>query len=172
MFAAALALPLAFAFLPQLEATLLGALTTVLFLGWLFRGRTLFLHGAEHRAIAAAESRALVATWAGSARPSRFALRCGTNFAAIALPLTFLVQTSWPFMAASYTPVILPALSLGLAMELWQAVQAAPRKLALVFLAPGLGLQRLTTREPTLDETRTALRAVAAVLAAAVAPLA
>ena len=34
------------------------------------------------------------------------------------------------------------------------------------FLLPGLALQRLTTREPTLDETQVALRAVAAVLRA------
>jgi uncharacterized protein YqhQ len=31
-------------------------------------------------------------------------------------------------------------------------------------LLPGLALQRVTTREPTLDETRVALRAVASVL--------
>jgi Protein of unknown function (DUF1385) len=168
VFATVLALPVAFAFLPHLEATLLGALTTAVFLVWLFRGRTLNLHGAEHRAIAASERRELVATWTGNAQPSRFALRCGTNFAALAIPLTFLLQTSWPLANAIYTPVLLPLLSLGLAMELWQAVQSAPRNLALVLLAPGLGLQRLTTREPTLDETRTALRAVAAVLDAAI----
>jgi uncharacterized protein YqhQ len=33
-------------------------------------------------------------------------------------------------------------------------------------LWPGLLLQRLTTREPTIEETRIALRAVAGVLAA------
>jgi uncharacterized protein YqhQ len=33
-----------------------------------------------------------------------------------------------------------------------------------VLLLPGLGLQRLTTREPTLEETRLALRATASVL--------
>jgi uncharacterized protein YqhQ len=32
------------------------------------------------------------------------------------------------------------------------------------FLLPGLALQRLTTREPGVDETRTALRATASVL--------
>jgi len=164
VFALALALPVAFAFLPGVAATALGAATTLVFLLWLFRGRTLQLHGAEHRAIAAAEARSLVATWTGAARPTRFALRCGTNFAALALPLTYALQSAWPFTSATYTPLLLPALSLGLAMELWQAVHAGPRSLARVLLAPGLALQRLTTREPTLEETRTALRAVAAVL--------
>jgi uncharacterized protein YqhQ len=165
VFASALALPLAFAFLPELLATALGVLTSLLFIAWLFRGRTLFLHGAEHRAIAAAERRELVATWTGNTRPSRFALRCGTNFAALALPLTFLVQEWWPFAPAPYTPIVLTAFSLGLAMELWQAVHAGPRHVARALLVPGLVLQRLTTREPTLDETRVALRAVAATLA-------
>src|SRR5215208_6494918 len=59
-----------------------------LLLAMLFRGRTLALHGAEHRAIAAAEARQLAGTWDGSARPSRFSLRCGTNFAALAAPVT------------------------------------------------------------------------------------
>ena len=45
------------------------ALLTALFLGWLFRGRTLRLHGAEHRAIAAAEEGRLEACWSGDARP-------------------------------------------------------------------------------------------------------
>jgi hypothetical protein len=165
VFALALALPLAFAFLPGTFATILGAATTAAFLVWLFRGRTLQLHGAEHRAIAAAESRSLVATWAGEARPTRFALRCGTNFAALALPLTFALQEWWPFAPATYTPLALTGLSLGLAMELWQAVHRAPRRLAQLLLAPGLALQRLTTREPALAETRVALRAVATVLA-------
>ena len=49
-------------------------------------------------------------------------------------------------------------------MELWQLVQASTHRAARVFLLPGLGLQRLTTREPKLDETRVALTAVASVL--------
>jgi uncharacterized protein YqhQ len=49
-------------------------------------------------------------------------------------------------------------------MELWQAVQASGSRLAKAFLLPGLGAQRLTTREPELEQTRVALRAVASVL--------
>ena len=55
-------------------------------------------------------------------------------------------------------------LSLALTMELWLAVEGSARRIARVFLLPGLGLQRLTTREPRLDETRVALRAVESVL--------
>src|SRR5215203_1398468 len=67
-----------------------GLLLTALLLGWLFRGRTLRLHGAEHRAIAAAEQGRLQECWSGALRPSRFSPRCGTNFAALALPVMVL----------------------------------------------------------------------------------
>jgi hypothetical protein len=132
---------------------------------WLLRGRTLHLHGAEHRAIAAVEARSLASTWRGATRPSRFSPRCGTNFAALVLPVTVAAERVWPLPAgAVLTPLAVTLVSLALTMELWQAVQASRRRAARLFLVPGLALQRLTTREPSLDETRVALRAVASVL--------
>jgi uncharacterized protein YqhQ len=55
-------------------------------------------------------------------------------------------------------------LSLALTMELWQLVQGSSSRFAKVLLLPGLALQRVTTREPLLEETRIALRAVDSVL--------
>ncbi|TMK79016.1 MAG: DUF1385 domain-containing protein, partial [Actinobacteria bacterium] len=52
----------------------------------------------------------------------------------------------------------------ALSMELWRAVQGSAHRAARVFLLPGLALQRLTTREPSLADTRLALTAVASVL--------
>jgi uncharacterized protein YqhQ len=130
----------------------------------MLRGRTLFLHGAEHRAIAAAEDRRLVATWDADAKPSRFAPRCGTNFAALVVPVSVLFDRLWPLPAALYTPFAVTLLSLALTMELWQIVQTSRTRAARLFLLPGLALQRLTTREPALEETQLALTAVAAVL--------
>jgi uncharacterized protein YqhQ len=49
-------------------------------------------------------------------------------------------------------------------MELWQIVQTSAHGVARALLAPGLALQRLTTREPSLEETRVALVAVESVL--------
>ena len=54
------------------------------------------------------------------------------------------------------------AVSLAATMEVWRFVQARQLR---VLLLPGLALQRLTTREPSLDDTRIALRAAASVLA-------
>ena len=156
--------PLGFVFLPAAAAWVAWGLVTAALLVWIFRGRTLRLHGAEHRAIAAVEERRLGATWAGEARPSRFSWRCGTNFAALVVPVTALADRVWPFAPALYTPLLVTVLSLALTMELWRAVQDSPWRGARILLLPGLGLQRLTTREPSLEETRVALTAVEAVL--------
>lgn len=156
--------PLSLIVLPQSASLPLGVGTAVVLLAWMLRGRTLFLHGAEHRAIAAAEERRLVATWDAEARPSRFAPRCGTNFAALVVPVSVAFDRLWPLPAALYTPFVITLLSLALTMELWQLVQASRSRVARLFLLPGLALQRLTTREPVLEETRLALSAVASVL--------
>jgi uncharacterized protein YqhQ len=155
--------PLALVFAPHWVGLAVGAVITFALLGWLLRGRTLYLHGAEHRAIAAAEERRLVDTWSGVARPSRFSLRCGTNFAALLMPVAVFGGRFWPLPATALTPLTVSVLALALTMELWLLVQGS-RRLARVVLLPGLGLQRLTTREPELHETRVALTAVASVL--------
>jgi hypothetical protein len=156
--------PLALAFLPTEASLPAGLLLACCAVGWILRGRTLNLHGAEHRAIGAAERRLLDAAWSGGAFPSRFATRCGTNFAALVIPISLLLGWLWPFSAALYTPVAVSTLSLGLTMELWQVVQASERRALRALLLPGLALQRLTTREPSLAETRVALTAVGSVL--------
>jgi hypothetical protein len=160
---AALLAPLALVFAPHEYGTIGGFAVTAVLAVWLFRGRTLRLHGAEHRAIAAVEERRLAATWQGLARPSRFAPRCGTNFAALAVPIAVAGDQVWPLGAAFYTPAIVTVLSLALTMEIWRVVQSA-RGWRRLFLLPGLALQRLTTREPRLRETRVALAAVESVL--------
>ena len=164
LLAAAFIAPLGFVFLPGPLAWAAWGLATVGILAWLFRGGTLRLHGAEHRAITAAEERRLAAAWEDSARPSRFSLRCGTNFAALVIPMTVLADVFWPFAAGLYTPILISVLSLALTMEIWRVVQASGARIARIVLLPGLVMQRLTTREPSLAETQVALTAVAAVL--------
>jgi uncharacterized protein YqhQ len=155
--------PLGLVFAPHWVGLSVGVVTTFALLGWMLRGRTLFLHGAEHRAIAAAEEHRLIETWNGVARPSRFSLRCGTNFAALLMPVAVFGGRLWPLPATALTPFVVSILALAFTMELWQLVQGS-RRLARVVLLPGLGLQRLTTREPELAETQVALTAVASVL--------
>jgi hypothetical protein len=158
----ALLAPFLLVLLPSELRLPVGLVATLALAAWMLRGRTLRLHGAEHRAIAAVEERRLVSTWDGNARPSRFSPRCGTNFAALALPATWLADRFWPLAPELWTPVAVTAVALAATMEVWRFVQARQLR---VLLLPGLALQRLTTREPSLDDTRVALRAAAAVLA-------
>jgi hypothetical protein len=162
---AALVAPFLLFLLPEDVGFAAGLALTGALLVWLLRGRTLRLHGAEHRAIAALEERRLAATWAGEARPSRFAARCGTNFAALVLPVTVIADRLWPLpTSALVTPFAVTLVSLALTMELWRLVQSSERRALRMLLLPGLALQRLTTREPSLAETRLALVATASVL--------
>jgi uncharacterized protein YqhQ len=160
----AILLPLCFVVLPSRLEFPAGLLTTGLIIAWLFRGRTLRLHGAEHRAIAAAEGRSLETAWTGEVRPTRFSPRCGTNFAALAIPVTTVLDRLAPSVfAPAVTGALVAVVSIGVTMELWKAVQH-PSGLLRGLLLPGLALQRLTTREPELGDTQVALRAVASVL--------
>ena len=161
----ALLAPLGLAFVGGPWSTAAGIALSVLLLLTILRGRALHLHGAEHRAIAATEERRLAATWHGTAKPSRFSPRCGTNFAALALPVTFAADRLLPLAPAFWSPLVVLVLSLALTMELWRLVQKSSHRVWHAFLVPGLALQRLTTREPRQEETQVALRAVAAVLA-------
>jgi len=158
---AALIAPFLLFVLPGPWRTPIGLAATLALAVWMLRGRTLRLHGAEHRAIAAVEERRLISTWAGTARPTRFSPRCGTNFAALAMPVTWFADRFWPLTPALWTPVAVTAVALAATMEVWRFAQVRQLR---VLLLPGLALQRLTTREPALEETRVALRAVASVL--------
>ncbi len=162
---AAVFAPLLLGFAGGSWSTASGIVLSLLLLVTILRGRALHLHGAEHRAIAAAEERRLAATWHGTALPSRFSPRCGTNFAALAMPVTFGADRLLPLAPEVWTPAVAVVLALAFTMELWRLVQSSARGPWRLFLLPGLALQRLTTREPRLDETQVALRAVAAVLA-------
>ena len=93
--------------------------------------------------------------------PTRFSRRCGTNFAALAMPVAWLADRFWPLAPELWTPVAVTAVALAATMEIWRFAQV--EQLGFLLL-PGLALQRLTTREPALDETRIALRAAASVL--------
>ena len=166
LLAAAMLAPLPLLVVPGAARSAVLAAVTLGLVAWMLRGRTLRLHGAEHRAIAAAEARSLVATWHGVARPSRFSPRCGTNFAVLMAAVSVGLERAWILPTAALTPALVTLVSLMVTMEIWLAAQRTASRAGRLVVAPGLALQRLTTREPSLDETRVALRAVAAVLAA------
>jgi hypothetical protein len=112
VFGVAMGLSVGLAFVPGRAQLVAGLLLTGALLAWVFRGRTLSLHGAEHRAIAAAESRRLASTWRGTSRPSRFSPRCGTNFGVLVLALVGVLYAVAPVsrQAAAAIPLQLGAL--------------------------------------------------------------
>ena len=113
LLAVALIAPFLLFLLPGPLRTPIGLAATIGLAAWMLRGRTLRLHGAEHRAIAAVEERRLLATWEGAAKPSRFSPRCGTNFAALALPVTWLADRFWPLAPELWTPLVVTGCRAG-----------------------------------------------------------
>jgi uncharacterized protein YqhQ len=124
-------------------------------------------HAAEHMAINALE--------AGDelepervARHSRIHVRCGTAFllwvmvVAIVVFL-FITPSGWVGLVASRV-LALPLIA-GIAYELIRlASRFSHHRAVRVILAPGLWLQRLTTREPTLEQIEVSIDALKHVL--------
>jgi uncharacterized protein YqhQ len=125
-------------------------------------------HAAEHKAINAYEAgEELVPE-----RVQRFSLihpRCGTAFLLWVMVIAIFVfaffgRPAWYWLIASRI-LLLPVIA-GLAYELIRfAGKHTGNRIVLTVLAPGLWLQRLTTREPTLDQLEVSIRALREVLA-------
>ena len=125
-------------------------------------------HAAEHKAINAYEA-------GEELEPEvvqRFSLihpRCGTAFMLWVMVIAvfafaFFGRPAWYWLIA--TRVLLLPLIAGLAYELIRfAGKHQHNRVLMAVLAPGLWLQRLTTREPTLDQLEVSIKALREVLA-------
>jgi uncharacterized protein YqhQ len=153
-----------------------GVLRTSIFLGYLFllsripdMKRVFQYHGAEHKVISCYEARDEL-TPARASLYSRLHPRCGTSFLLIVMIMAIFV----------FAPVGLPAWWLlvltriigipviaGLSFEVikW-AGRNRSRGWVQAVMWPGLQLQKLTTREPDLDQLAVAIAALDTVLAA------
>jgi uncharacterized protein YqhQ len=124
-------------------------------------------HGAEHKAINALEAGDDLTP----ERVQQYSLihpRCGTAFLLWVMVIAifvfaFLGRPSWPWLIASR--ILLLPLIAGLAYELIRfAGKHTGNRVLMTLLAPGLWLQRLTTREPSLDQLEVSIRALREVL--------
>jgi uncharacterized protein YqhQ len=130
-------------------------------------------HAAEHKAINAYEAGAALEPETVQ-RYSLIHVRCGTAFLLWVMVIAILVFTAlaevvghlwWPWLIVSRI-VALPLIA-GLAYEVIRLAARYERfRLVRAVLAPGLWLQRLTTREPTLDQVAVSITALERVLAA------
>jgi uncharacterized protein YqhQ len=121
-------------------------------------------HGAEHKVIAAHEAGAPPTPEAAVSFSTRHP-RCGTS---LLLPVAVVAAVVSVLRLPSF--VVLPVV-VGLAAELQiRAAANTHRRFVRRLLAPGLALQRLTTREPSPAQLEVALAALQAVTARAAQP--
>lgn len=150
-----------------------GLVRVILFVGYLLLislsrdiQRTFAYHGAEHKSISCWEQD-LPLHPQEAATCSRLHPRCGTSFLLLVVALSILIFSL--FTPANLLAKLLLRLAFlpllaGAAYELtrWTAKSKSP--LATLVLAPGLMLQKLTTREPDLEQLEVAIAALTAVV--------
>jgi uncharacterized protein YqhQ len=124
-------------------------------------------HAAEHKAINAYEAGEELTP----ANVQRFSLihpRCGTAFLLWVMVIAVFVfaffgRPHWYWLIAER--ILLLPLIAGLAYELIRfAGRHQSNRVLMTVLAPGMWLQRLTTREPSLDQLEVSIRALSEVL--------
>ncbi len=153
-----------------------GAIRLAIFVGYLGLisllpdiKRVFQYHGAEHKAIAAYE-RGAELTPESAQRFTTEHVRCGTNFLLTVMVVTIVVyafigRTSLVWMISARI-LLLPVIA-GLAYEVIRfAAGHMERRVVRILMTPGLALQRLTTRQPTLTQLEVGLASLRAVLSA------
>ena len=125
--------------------------------------RTFMYHGAEHKSIACFEA-GVELTPENAKNYSRFHPRCGTSFMFFMILLGIfaglIIKTLLPDLRVwAYTAIrllILPLL-MGLGFEIIRFAGKHPNFITRAISAPGLWVQRITTKEPTLDMLEVAI---------------
>jgi uncharacterized protein YqhQ len=126
-------------------------------------------HGAEHKTIAAYENDVEL-TPEVAQQFSTAHVRCGTNFLLTVMVIAILVYSLIPrpnlaFVIGSRI-VLIPVIA-GVSYEVIRlSAKNIHRKWVRVLMRPGLWLQRLTTRQPTLDQLEVAIASLRAVMTA------
>ncbi len=124
--------------------------------------RTYEYHGAEHKTIACYEAGEEL-TVENVKKYTRFHPRCGTSFIFISLFISIFVfcfitwSNMWARMALQI--VLLPVI-IGISYELIRLAGRYDNIFTKIISAPGLRLQRLTTREPDGSEIEVAIAAI------------
>ena len=127
--------------------------------------RTFMYHGAEHKCINCIEH-GLPLTVENVRISSRQHKRCGTSFLffvlLISIILLLLVQVESPVMRVAVRIALLPVIA-GISYEVLKAAGNSDNPVINLLSMPGLGIQRLTTKEPDDGMIEVAIQAVEAV---------
>ena len=124
-------------------------------------------HGAEHRVVFNFESGQPVTVENARAFPT-FHPRCGTSFLLVVMVVSIILYTLLPFDAFAWKfvgRVLLLPLIAGLSYETVRFAARHRGGLLATVAAPGLWLQRITTRPPTDDQTAVAIHALEGAMA-------
>ncbi len=132
--------------------------------------RTYMYHGAEHKTISCYES-GLELTVENVRKCSRLHDRCGTTFMFLVMiisVLVFSIANSFVFGATGILRLVikialLPIIA-GISYEILKLLAKTESKIVFIFKAPGLALQKITTKEPTDDMIEVAITAFKTVL--------
>jgi uncharacterized protein YqhQ len=146
-----------------------GVFRLILFLGYLIAisymndVKILFkYHGAEHKTINCYEAKENL-TVDNVKKFSRFNPRCGTSFLLLVMIIAIIMFTivSGPWYVELGARILLIPVVAGIAYELIKlSAKYCNNILVRILVAPGLWLQRITTKEPTDKQLEVAIRAL------------
>ena len=128
--------------------------------------RTFEYHGAEHKTIHCYEN-GLELTPENAQSFYTLHPRCGTSFMMFVMIISLLIFSlfGWPTLwVRVLTRLIAIPVVAGLSYELLQFTGRHNSMLVKILSLPGIGLQKITTREPSLDQLEVAIAAMKAVL--------
>ncbi len=146
-----------------------GAIRIALFLAFLLAisrmkdiRRVFEYHGAEHRVVFAFELGQPITVEAAQRYPT-WHPRCGTSFLLVVMLVSIALYTLLPFdsfLMRFVGRVLLLPLVAGLSYEVIRFAARRREGLLSLMTAPGLWLQRITTKPPADDQTAVAIRAL------------
>jgi uncharacterized protein YqhQ len=146
-----------------------GVIRMLIFLAFLYSvsrmkdiRRVFQYHGAEHKVVFNFESGEPV-TVENAQRFTTFHPRCGTSFLLVVMIVSMVVYTFIPFdgFAMKFVSriVLLPLIA-GISYELIRFAAKRRGSVLATLTAPGLWLQRITTKPPSDDQAAVAIRAL------------
>ncbi|MBQ7563095.1 MAG: DUF1385 domain-containing protein [Lachnospiraceae bacterium] len=149
-----------------------GLLRILIFIGYLLLislmndiKRTFMYHGAEHKCINCIETGNAL-TVENVLQASRQHKRCGTSFmflvVFVSVILFMFIRVEEPLLRVAIRILLIPVIA-GISYEIIRLAGRSDNIFVKIISAPGMGLQRLTTREPDASMIEVAIASVEAV---------
>ena len=156
----------------SLVAILEGVFRILIFVGYIVAislmkdiRRLYMYHGAEHKCINCIE-KGRPLTMHNVMRSSRIHKRCGTSFLFfvmfVSIVLFFFIRVENPAVRILLRIALIPVIA-GISYEIIRLAGRSDNILVRIISAPGMMLQRLTTKEPEEDMVEVAMKSVEAV---------